>query len=464
MRRWLDDPRLAAVRRWLDEHLFRDAPPAPELTGRRAAVIAALAVIGVAMQLARVWASNPLETLWTEDGSVWLQDAMTRGFGDALTTPYNGYLQTLGRLVAEPVAALPVEWFPATMALIGAAIVIGMAFLVWRASAAHIEDPYLRGALAALMVLLPTFGVEDLANVTNSIWFLLFASFWVLLWRPRSFGGALLGAGVLFLAAVTNAGMVVLAPLWAARLIAFRDRRDAAIVIAFAVGLAIQLGISAGDTNLLSEEGRKQVVAEPNWEWEVVAAYAQRVIGGAFGGYEVSAYLWRELGGPFLVALALGLVGLVAVAVARGGRAAVLVAVAVAASVAIFLTAGYRRWDFGGSALYWPSGLSGRNATHHVIVPTLLLLSAVAVLLDSVARAGGAETRLRMRAVMAGLVVVGLLSFDASDAIRSVPTWSEEVTAARSACQRGGETARLRIAPVRLFDKWVVETPCSKLE
>ena len=57
------------------------------------------------------------------------------------------------------------------MAICGAAIVTGCAFLVWRASAGHIESPRLRAALAAMVVLLPVVGVETLDNVTNSIWF-----------------------------------------------------------------------------------------------------------------------------------------------------------------------------------------------------------------------------------------------------------------------------------------------------
>ena len=72
------------------------------------------------------------------------------------------------------------------MAISGAAIVAGCALMVWCASAGHIHSPYLRATLAAMVVLLPIVGVETLDNVTNSIWFLFFAAFWILLWRPAS--------------------------------------------------------------------------------------------------------------------------------------------------------------------------------------------------------------------------------------------------------------------------------------
>jgi hypothetical protein len=99
--------------------------------------------------------------MWAEDAGTWIADALTRGLFDALTTTWNGYLQTGSRLVAEPVALLPVDWFAPVMAICGAAIVTGSAFVVWRASAGHIRSPYLRAALAAMVVLLPIVGVES---------------------------------------------------------------------------------------------------------------------------------------------------------------------------------------------------------------------------------------------------------------------------------------------------------------
>jgi hypothetical protein len=60
------------------------------------------------------------------------------------------------------------------------------------------------------LMLLPVVGVEALDNVTNSIWFLLFASFWILLWHPASFARA--GAGFVLLAALSNVAILVFAP------------------------------------------------------------------------------------------------------------------------------------------------------------------------------------------------------------------------------------------------------------
>lgn len=119
---------------------------------------------------------GPLKSIWAEDGWVWLTDALHRGFLHALTTPYNGYLQNLGRLIAEPVAVLPVRWYAPAIALVGADIVTSCTFVVWRASAGYLESRYLRAALAAMIVLLPVVDVERLDNVTNSIWFFCVAA------------------------------------------------------------------------------------------------------------------------------------------------------------------------------------------------------------------------------------------------------------------------------------------------
>ena len=148
---------------------------------------------------------------------MWLPGALSRDTLEALFTPFNGYLQMVSRLVAEPVAALPVEAYAPAMAIAGAAIVAACACVVWRASAGYFESRFLRGALVALVILLPVVGTNALATVTNSIWFLLYAGMWALLWRPRSRGETAVAAGVVALAALSNLGVVFLLPISLAR-------------------------------------------------------------------------------------------------------------------------------------------------------------------------------------------------------------------------------------------------------
>lgn len=186
--------RLTAARGYLDRQVFPLAPPGAPLTARRSLLYAAFALLGVTVQLLRTWSLDPLEHVFGEDGFVYLADAQGNDGLSSLTTAYNGYLQVSSRLVAAAVAGLPVDWYAAAMAIFGALIVTGCAFVVWRTSAAQIRDRYLRGTLAAMVFLLGALGTEMLGNVVNTI----FACFWLLLWRPRIYvAAAFAGAGLL---------------------------------------------------------------------------------------------------------------------------------------------------------------------------------------------------------------------------------------------------------------------------
>jgi hypothetical protein len=435
---------LQRVPRYLDASLFPDAPPPPRITLWRAVICAALAVAGVAIQMARIWPGAPLNSIWVEDGAVWLPDAMHRGFLDAVTTPYDGFVQTLSRLVAEPVAALPVGWFAAAMAISGAAIVTGCAFVVWRASAGHIETPYLRAALAAMVVLLPVAGTETLDNVTNSIWYLLFACFWLLLWRPATFARAGGAAALAFLGAASNIGALVLLPLWLLRLVAARDRRDWVIVGAFAAGVAMQLVLSWNEIHAHGEPGNRPSAAfspylHPHWHWSLVPAYAPRIVGGAVIGQRITGFLWEHLGTPLEVVLGAILLAFVASAlVDRNPRTRVLIPLAVATSLGLFLVSGYWRWGRAGEVFVWPHGAWNWGGSHYMVFPALLLLSAIFVQLDAARRFRSGAVWARLRGGMVVCVLLAaLVSFRISDAAsRGNPRWSGALDFARSQCVR----------------------------
>jgi hypothetical protein len=462
--------RVDRLRGFLDRALFPDAPLPPRITARRALLCAGFAVLCIAIQLIRMWSSVPLDSIWAEDVGTWLADALTRGVFDALTTTWNGYLQTSSRLVAEPVALLPVAWFAPVMAICGAAIVTSCAFLVWRASAGHIESPYLRAALAAMVVLLPVVGVESLDNVTNSIWFLLFASFWVLLWRPRTFARAAAAAGFVFVVALSNAAIVLFAPLWLLRLIAIRDRRDTIIVAGFAVGTALQLALSwnapaqgEGGTHLTPLAA---ALYSPHWDWSLVPAYAQRIVGGALGGQRINGFLWVHLGTAQEVVMGAALLVLAGFSLFGPPRTRVVVPITLAASLGLFLVLGYRRWFPFGMAFAWPHGGSNTNQDHYMVTPTLLLLSALFVQLDARPRlvSAGAWNKLLVGTVLV-LFVAALASFEVGEKnVRGSPTWSEALDAGRATCAHTSVAdVELPVAPHSIVGDYHARIPCSEL-
>jgi len=453
-----------SVRPWLDREVFPESPPAPRSSPKRVLIVAAIAVAAVVIQLARLWSAKSLNSLWAEDGYIYLTDAMRWSFLHTVTTPYNGYLQTLPRLVAAVVVRLPVGWFAAAMAISGALVVTASAGMVWCASAGHIAHTSVRGALVAMVLLLPIAGAESLDNATNSIWYLLFASFWVLLWRPARFRAAMVAALFLFVAALSNGGILLFLPVWGLRLLVVRNRRDAVMVAAFAAGVALQLAFSWKYVHLIGEPGSALASAPGQWHWALVPAYLQRIVGGVVTGQWLGSYLWVHLGTVFEVVLAMGLVALVVGAIAKGtGRTRAVVPLMVALSMAVFLFSGYDRWSSAGRGFIWPRGMSTLGS-HYLVVPALLLLSALAVQVDARPVAVSPAAWSRLRTVAIGFVLVAaLLTFNVSDQVRGSDTWSQGVATGRRSCLHSD----LYSAPVAIeryaYLTISMQVPCSRL-
>jgi hypothetical protein len=457
--------RTQRARSFLDRTLFPEAPPPPTLTLRRALVCGGLAVAAVALQLARSWSAGPLDSLWAEDGSIWIPDAMHHGFFDALTTPYNGYLQTVSRLVATPVSWLPAGSFSAAMAISAALIVTGCAFLVWRASAGHIESPALRAVLAASLVLLPVAGTESIGNVTNTIWYLLFASFWVLLWRPATMARATAAATFLFISALSSIGSAFLLPLLLARGLTARGRRDWIMVAAFSIGLVIQIALSWDQRNFL-DEGAARFEAPPAfWDWGLIPAYGQRALAGAITGLRFTGHLWMFLGATFYLFVGLALLAWLASVLLQGSnRVRLFVPLALATSLALFLVPGYERWMISGHVFLWPKDTYNSFGARYMIVPTLLVLSAVCVWLSDMARRGGPVWRRLSVALPVVILISALASFKVGNtSFQSSVSWSDALDRARTRCAEGGRTeVNVPVAPAG----WHFHMPlaCSNLE
>jgi hypothetical protein len=299
---------------------------------------------------------------------------------------------------------------------------------------------------------------------------MLFASFWVLLWRPTTFARAAAAAGFIFVAALSNAAIVLFAPLWLLRLVAIRDRRDTIIVTGFAVGTAVQLAFSwnapvqgEGGTHL------NPIVAAlfaPHWDWTLVPAYAQRIVGGALGGQRIDAFLWVNLGTGLEVAMGAALLLFAGFSLFGASRTRVVVPITIAASLGLFLALGYRRWIPFGMGFTWPHGSSSTNPAHYMVAPTLLLLSALFVQLDARPRlvSLGVWSKLRLGTVLV-LFVAALVSFGVGESdVRGSPTWSEALDAGRATCAHTNVAdVELPTAPSSILGSWHVRIPCSEL-
>ena len=198
-------------------------------------------VAGAVVLLLRIAGRSPLTTIWAEDRTVFLEQALASPRN--LLASYAGYLQLLPRLIAQFVSFLPLRDASAAFAISGAVIASAVALFVFHASAGHIHSVWLRGLLAAAVLLLPVAPLEIADSGVNTPWYLLFALFWAALWRPRGRGGMVLAGAVAFLAGASTPLALALAPLLIVRVAALRRVREHAVTAGLVAGLLLQVPV-----------------------------------------------------------------------------------------------------------------------------------------------------------------------------------------------------------------------------
>jgi hypothetical protein len=225
--------------------LFPEPPRRQAASFWRVALRALVSVIalaaGAVVLLLRIGGPSPVTTIWAEDRTVFLVGALAGP--RHLFAPYAGYLQLLPRLIAQLVAFLPLPDAAAAFAITGAVIAAAVALFVFHASAGHIRSAWLRGLLAAAVLLLPVAPLEIADSGVNTPWYLLFALFWAALWRPRTPGGMALAGAVAFLAGASTPLALALAPLLIVRVAALPQIREHAVTAGLAAGLLLQLPV-----------------------------------------------------------------------------------------------------------------------------------------------------------------------------------------------------------------------------
>jgi len=427
------------LRGLLDRHLFPPAPrSASRLSGWESALLfAGLFVLAIVLGLARVGWRGSLQALWAEDGPIFLQEAFSQGLGESLVDPYSNYFVVVPRLIGEAASIVPLESAPAVVSILSAALAALSGLVVWFASAAHLRSPYLRGGLVLATVLVPVGGLESTDSASYASWYMLFACFWILLWRPATNRGTALACLFLLVTALSNPGIWFFAPLAGLRLLAARDRRDLAIVGTFALGAAVQLVALASNN---------EPTVDPSWSHQILTAYLQRVLDGAALGLKLGGVAWEHLGWPLLIVLAiLAAWGTYAGLRRAGPGALLLAAVALPTSLLLFLVSLYQRAL--GPAMAWPDGgPSGGAGGRYAIVPVLLVLSVALVLIDSAERRQALRGRVSRAGAVALAVVavaVGTSFYVGNTEARGTPEWSAALDAAAAECERGSTEVAL---------------------
>lgn len=412
------------------------------------------------------------QTLWAEDGVIFYAQALSKPFLRSLVTAYNGYDQLVPRLVIQLARAFPVRDVPTVVALAGAMSLAAIGGLVFHMARGHIPSASLRALLVGAMVLLPVANFEMLDNLVNLPWWMFFAVFWALLWRPCNRGGAIVAALLCALAAASEPLIGLLLPLAGARVMVTRRLWDQSAVIGLAAGLVVQLVVVVG-----AKSGHSFPAAGLAG---VPGAFAIRVGLSWLTGRRGTAALlhWDR---PVTEALgALLFVVVVGAGLKLGSRRGRALTVAAAALAPLcFAVPVWLRGAAPVMATGWTAtsiGFAGRYAA----TPVLMLLSAVLALAGHLSSTGprdssGAQVRCgrtfgspdsRRRpgyrpawvaaVVCAFLLPAWVVDFRDVNSRMDGPTWRSQLVVASAQCRRWNSDGLARVAVTPRGDSFVI--------
>jgi hypothetical protein len=404
--------------------------------------VAALAA-GAGLLLLRDPGIPPWRSVYAEDGGIFLVEALQRPW-DVLI-PYAGYLEFMPRLIAQFALLAPLRNAPVVFALAGSVIASGCGLFTFHASAGHVRSRTLRALLAIAVVLLSVAPLEITDSGVNTPWYLLYALFWAIVWRPKSRAGAALAAVVAFAAASSVPLAAFLAPLVLLRIVALPRVREHAVTAGWAAGCLLQVPVM-----LASHTSRVSHLAAPG---KTLAYYAHSVVLPVFGwhlSWHLSALLGR--GGATAAVGAAAVLALGTLAVTQGRRYQVFAVVAVLTGLVLNVGAA----TINSAVPGFPITPYYEHGARYSVVPILLLQAALIAGADAWTRLRGRNrqvpgsqrgpgslrvpvSRLRARAVagaLAAVLAVGWVTdFRYATARTNVAAWAPTATTWVRACE-----------------------------
>jgi hypothetical protein len=368
------------------------------------------------------------DSIYGEDLGIFLVQALQHPW--PLLVPYAGYLQLVPRLIAQFVFYLPLRDAAAAFAISGALVTTGCALFIFHASAGHVRSAVLRFVLALVVVLLPVAQLEIADSGVNSPWYLLFALFWAVLWRPGTRAGMVGAAAVGFLTAASTTMSVVFAPLLLARVIALPRLREHAVTAGWAAGCLLQVPYVV--SNLGSAQSRAAHPASPG---PVLAFYRHEVVLPALGwhlAWRLQAFAGRNGATLIIGAILAAFFGWALLT--QRGQARVFV-------VACLIT-GFLSTAFGATlkpgVTTTPVAENFESGSRYTALPIFLIEAAAVVAVGSFI----CHRQHRLRTVAAVTALVGVLSVGWVTDFRyqgwrgGTINWPPTATAWLHACQR----------------------------
>jgi hypothetical protein len=415
----------------LGELFPEPAEPVPLRVPRSLSVIllAAAVPLGVLVMLVRVpgYPVPAWDSVYADDFGVFLVQALQHPW--QLLVPSGGYIELVPRLIGQFASYLPLRDAAAAFAIIGALVTAGCALFIFHVSAGHVRSPVLRFVLALAVVLLPVAQLEIADSAVGTPWYLLFALFWAVLWRPRTRAGMAGAAAVGFFTAASTTMSVVFAPLLLARVIALPRLREHAVTAGWAAGCLLQLPYVL--SNLASVHSRAGHPASPG---QVLAFYGHGVVLPALGwhlAWRLQSFAGRN-GATLIIGGILAVVFLWALITQRGQARVFVVA---------SLITGFLFTAFGATLSWWVTTSrvteTGEPGSRYTTLPIFLIDAAAIVAIGSFI--GHRQLRLQTVAAVTALVVVlsvgWVTDFRYQGWRSSATSWQPTATAWLHACQ-----------------------------
>ncbi|NII42225.1 hypothetical protein E9228_002883 [Curtobacterium flaccumfaciens] len=404
-------------------------------------------------------------TVWAEDGKVFLEEQFDLGVVGALFHDYAGYLHVVPRIVVAIASHVaPIDRFAVTVSILCVLLTGAVGAAVYVLTAGVVRSVVARVLLAFVPALVPLGPMEIQANVANLHWFLMFLVPFALLTPVRGWTkGILLGVATL-LAGLTEIQVVAFFPLF---LLGLRNRHRWPVIAGTFLGGAAQVV-----TTLLHPRAPSSVPHDSIADM-VLGYVVQPVAGSVTWSMPTVGRLIAEHGlavvlVPFAVALVVVLVGFwFGVARQRWLLASMLWGSAAVWFGAVWFNPNemlaFAHFDDGKWVGMW--------TFRYTAAASMYIVAAFVVVVDVALLRARTTTSRRARtvAVVAGavlalaVVTTFVANYQMDKANRQGgPFWDQQVDSSESTCSReptGNATVQIAPGP-----QWATTVPCLLID
>lgn len=412
--------------------LEREQVRRPTRTPVKAALVVGALVAGTVASILRQPGPGALDTVWAEDGEIFLTQAVRDGAG-AFTTSYAGYYHLVARIVAAVAALLPPAQAAAALAIGAALVTTGFAIAAYALSGEYLSSTVARLVVSVPVAVLPMAQNDVLNSPANLHWTGLYVLFWFLLCRPTSMAGKVLSCAGIVLVVGSDILTGVYLPLVAFVLWFHRDRYAVAKAVAFVIPLAVQvLGLLTGASE------REGLAPDPV---RAVTGFVLRAVPTALFG---ERWVGTTVGGRSLVFAGLAWL-LIGAALVLGLRKVTrprwtLVIAAGVHSALVYIA---------------PVALSGVATPRYNVAPALLVLVTLVALLNDV---------IGVRVLAALVLIVCAVNFRVDNLRAGGPDWHTGLRGAVAACAADpAGTVSVEVTPLAA-PGWHVALPCDYVD